>query len=84
MKDLSREKQYSAIGNGQSTFENDRLTPAVARVMRISETTWGTSQQKFLVRYRGQLLIDSEIAYDQLAEALHPQGITLYRSQTLL
>ena len=73
------EKPQSAIPTPHSDIEHsqsDHLLPLVARVMRIDETTWGTTEQRFLVRYRGQLLLDSEMAYDQLAEALRPHRIT--------
>jgi membrane-associated protease RseP (regulator of RpoE activity) len=52
------------------------LSLLVRRVMRIDSTTWGTPEQKFLVRFQGELCIDSEKAYDQLAESLRPQNVT--------
>ena len=52
------------------------LTPLVRQVMRIDSTTWGTTEQNFLVRYQGELLVDSEQAYDQLAESLHQYEVT--------
>ncbi len=61
----------------EKPISNSNLyTPLVGRVMRIESTTWGTTEQKFLVCYRGNLILDSEIAYDQLAEALRPHQIT--------
>jgi hypothetical protein len=64
--------------NIQTTEEpNTSLyTPLVSRVMRIESTTWGTPKQKFLVRYQGDLILDSEIAYDQLADALRSHQVT--------
>ncbi len=61
---------------GNSKVETDNLTPLVRRVLRIDDTTWGTAQQGFLVRYRGELYLDSETAYDQLAEGLQPHDVT--------
>ncbi len=58
------------------TSNLDTYTSLVARVMRIESTTWGTPKQNFLIRYQGQLLLDSESAYDQLAQTMHPHQIT--------
>jgi membrane-associated protease RseP (regulator of RpoE activity) len=44
--------------------------------MRVDSTTWGSTDQHFLVRYQGELLVDSEQAYDQLAESLLPYEVT--------
>lgn len=56
--------------------ETDILTSLVSRVFRIEGVTLG-DQQHFLVRYQGRLLLeDSAAAYDQLAEALRPYGVT--------
>ncbi|MBN2148082.1 MAG: site-2 protease family protein [Anaerolineales bacterium] len=57
--------------------ETDPLTPLVARVLHIEDTTWGSSKQGYLVRYRGRLYSqDSAAAYDQLAASLRPLNIT--------
>jgi membrane-associated protease RseP (regulator of RpoE activity) len=46
----------------------DDLTPLVARILRIDDTTWGDEKKGFQVRYRGKLYSpDSEQAYDQLS-----------------
>ena len=58
------------------TPKSELLTNLVRRVMRIDSTTWATSTQKYLVRYQGELLLDSEQAYDQLEGALKPHEIT--------
>jgi hypothetical protein len=55
---------------------SELLKSLVQRVMRVDSTTWGTPQQKFLVRFQGELFCDSEKAYDQLAESLHPHNVT--------
>jgi hypothetical protein len=70
--------------NTQTSEERntDFYTPLVKRVMRIDSTTWGTQKQKFLVRYRGDLTLDSDVAYDQLADALRPHQVTpLFRME---
>lgn len=56
--------------------QTDIYTSRVGRVMRIESTTWGSPDRKYLVRYQGELLSESEAAYDQLAETLHPYEIT--------
>ncbi|MFZ5808824.1 MAG: site-2 protease family protein [Chloroflexota bacterium] len=56
--------------------EADSLTPIVARFLSIADITQGDGKQPFSVRYRGRLRIDSEDAYDQLAELLKPLGYT--------
>jgi hypothetical protein len=78
----------AVIPTPQSEFENQsstletRYSAFVRRVMRIDSITWGTSSQKFLVRYQGELLFESAHAYDHLAEALHPYEVTpLFRVQ---
>jgi hypothetical protein len=79
MNSLQSENPNSATQNLQS----DTLTPLVRRVMQIESTTWGTQKQKFLVRYQGDLVLDSETAYDQLAAALRPHQVTpLFRVES--
>jgi hypothetical protein len=65
----------STIENPNPDFE-DPYSALVRRVMRVESITWGTPKQKFLVRYQGELTLESEAAYDQLAEALHPREVT--------
>lgn len=48
----------------------------VERVLVIEDTTMGDAKQKFVVRYRGRLRMDSESAYDRLAELLKPYRVT--------
>ncbi len=53
------------------------LTTLVARIMRVESVTWGDPQrQGWLVRFRGQILGDTEAAYAQLESALKPYEIT--------
>ena len=56
--------------------DSEVLTSIVARVFRVDEVTLGDPKQGYFVRYRGDLLIDSIPAYDQLAAALLPYDIT--------
>lgn len=56
--------------------EIDVLSSHVARIFRIEDVTAGNGRD-LIVRYRGVLLgEDSAVAYDQLANALRPYGIT--------
>lgn len=49
----------------------------VGRVFRIDDITTGDPQRDFIVRYRGQLLMeDSEAAYDLLTKQLDTYGLT--------
>lgn len=57
------------------------LTSQVQRVFVIEDITWGT-ETSYLARYHGHLNMDSEAAYDILAEALRPYDITpLFRME---
>jgi membrane-associated protease RseP (regulator of RpoE activity) len=62
--------------------EPEILNNIVRRIFRIDDITLG-DPRSLIVRYRGQLLgEDSAAAYDQLAEALQPYGITpLFRRE---
>jgi membrane-associated protease RseP (regulator of RpoE activity) len=58
-------------------IENDLYTPAVARILRIDDITWGDEKKGFLVRFRGQLYNqDTAQAYDQLLQALCGLNVT--------
>ncbi len=49
----------------------------VRRIFAVEDITLGTSQQRYLVRYRGRLYHDdSAAAYDQLSNSLKPYGVT--------
>jgi membrane-associated protease RseP (regulator of RpoE activity) len=57
--------------------DNEVLNNIVARVFRVEDVTLGEPARGLVARYRGHLLSDdSEAAYDQLAAALKPYGIT--------
>ena len=47
-----------------------------AEFLHIEDTTWGTPKEGFLVRYRGELYIDSEIAYQKLADSFRIHDLT--------
>lgn len=54
----------------------DPYLPLVKQVFRIDEVTWGSEKQNFLVRYRGDLLLESEDAYAKLANGLQSLDVT--------
>jgi membrane-associated protease RseP (regulator of RpoE activity) len=54
----------------------DPYLPLVKQVFRIDDVTWGEENQNYLIRYRGKLLLDSQDAYDKLAQSLKPLDIT--------
>ena len=61
---------------------SDAYTSIVRQVLRIDEVQWGDEKQNFIVRYRGQLVVDSSQAYDQLAGALRRLEVTpLFRNE---
>ena len=56
--------------------DSEILNTIISRVFRYDDVTFGDPTKGFLLRYRGQLVLDSVEAYDQLAEALRPYEIT--------
>jgi Zn-dependent protease len=54
----------------------DPYLPLVKQVLRIEDVTWGTEKQNFLVRYRGEILIDSQDAYERLSKSLKSHDVT--------
>jgi membrane-associated protease RseP (regulator of RpoE activity) len=65
-----------------NSLDQERITALVSRVFSIETITWGRPEERYVVRYRGQLKMDSTEAYDQLAEALKPQKLTpLFREE---
>ncbi len=62
--------------------ETDVLTPLISRIFSIESITRGSQDQKYHVRYVGQLKKDSIEAYDELAAALKPHNFTpLFREE---
>jgi len=79
MNNSKFENHQSTNQNLQSEIEHahwDQYSLQVARVMQIEATIWGTPKDRFLLKYRGQILLDSEVAYDQLATSLRPFKVT--------
>jgi hypothetical protein len=63
-----------------TTPEQDIVNSLVSLVFRIDDVTLGGTGAEFLVRYRGQLLMDSIEAFDQLTALLRPhQLMALFR-----
>jgi len=63
-------------------YDTDNITAIVARFLSIEDITHGDAKQKYLIRYRGRLRIDSAQAYDQMAALLRPLDITpLFRKE---
>ncbi len=56
--------------------KTDIYTSLIRRVFRIDDVTWGDEKSGYLARYRGELLTDSEAAYDMLRNALRPFDVT--------
>jgi membrane-associated protease RseP (regulator of RpoE activity) len=54
----------------------DPYLPIVKQVFQIDEVTWGSDKQNFLVRYRGNLLLESEDAYASLSSGLQSLDVT--------
>ncbi|MBN2385431.1 MAG: site-2 protease family protein [Anaerolineales bacterium] len=55
--------------------EPEILNHIVGRVFKFDDVTLGEPLKNYIARYHGQLLIDSVVAYDQLAEALRGYDI---------
>lgn len=55
--------------------EQEILNSYVSRIFRIDDMTLGDTGSDFLLRYRGQLTLDSIEAYDQLTALLRPHGL---------
>ncbi|UCD97904.1 MAG: site-2 protease family protein [Chloroflexota bacterium] len=54
----------------------DPYLPLVKEIFRIEEVTWGNEKQNFLVRYRGKLLVNSQVAYENLSKSLKSLDVT--------
>lgn len=71
--------------NGRQTIflVRDPLTSHVAAILDIRETHWADQDLSHIVRYIGQLKTDSIQAYDRIAEAMAPRGVTpLFRTES--
>jgi membrane-associated protease RseP (regulator of RpoE activity) len=55
----------------------DKLLPLVRQVMSITDITEGDQKQPFAVRFRGNLISDSELAFEKLDPAFKQAGTTL-------
>ena len=59
------------------TYTLEQLEPVVARTLAIEDITAGDEKKGYIVRYRGRLRFeDTAMAYDQMAAALVPYGMT--------
>jgi len=56
--------------------DSEILTSVVTRIFRVEEVTLGDPKKGYFLRYRGELILNSVDAYDQLAAALLPYDIT--------
>ena len=62
--------------------QHDPYLPIIKQVFGIEEVTWGSEKQNFLVRYRGNLLTESQEAYAQLSNGLRSLDVTpLFRME---
>lgn len=60
----------------------ETYTDIVSRYLKIEDVTAGDAKQKYLVRYRGQLIGDSAEAYDEIAAKMKPYDVTpLFRKE---
>jgi membrane-associated protease RseP (regulator of RpoE activity) len=60
----------------------DPYSPLIRSIFRIDDITWGDEIGAYLVRFRGELLLDPEQAYDRLVTALSPLNVTpLFRQE---
>jgi membrane-associated protease RseP (regulator of RpoE activity) len=55
--------------------EQEVLNSYVASVFRVEDITLGDQSGEFIVRYRGQLVTDSIVAFDRLVTLLRPHGL---------
>ncbi|MBN2502894.1 MAG: site-2 protease family protein [Anaerolineales bacterium] len=62
--------------NEQYIQSLDEIRKQVNQVFKVARPLIGNSEQGYLAKYYGELLLDSESAYDQLAAALRPYEVT--------
>jgi hypothetical protein len=55
--------------------EQDLLNSMIRRFFRVNDVTLGDASSEYLFRYRGQLLVDSIQAFDELTAALRPHNL---------
>ena len=61
----------------EQIIQQESIDALVRRIFSIEDITLGSSQQGFVVRYRGHLVFeDSAQAYDQLTDWLKPYHLT--------
>jgi membrane-associated protease RseP (regulator of RpoE activity) len=60
----------------ETAYDHEMLDNLVNRIFATEDVTLGTAKSAYIVRYRGMLRQDSEIAYDQLSGWLKPFGLT--------
>ena len=64
------------------TTNAEIITELVSRVLHINTTTWGRTEDDYLVLFQGQLSMPSIEAYDKLAKSLKPHKLTpLFRKE---
>ena len=61
----------------EMTTTQDRLLRAVRNVMHVEEVTVGRPGDNFNVRFRGELVVKPEEAYDQLEPVFKSEGTTI-------
>jgi len=54
------------------------LLPFIRKVMKVDDVTSGGKKQGFRARFRGRLMVDSQIAYDQLEPEFRKVDCTLF------
>lgn len=60
-----------------NNLDFDLINHIIGSVFAVEDVTFGSSKQKFLVRYHGKLInSDSQAAYEKLDKQLIPLGIT--------
>lgn len=69
----------------ETTYDFSLFDGFVNRIFRVDDVTVGEAKNPYLVRYHGQLRMESQSAYDQLAGWLKPYNVTpLFRIENNL
>ena len=66
----------SEQNENRPTVDPSQITAQVKTIFTIESMTLGGKRQGYRARYIGRLTMDSEKAYEQLAEGLKPLGLT--------